>query len=132
MILVTSKAKGVLYFYPDPTLVTQECLPVRGFIGAFSNHPFFILGASISTKQKCFEKLSILRRLNNDIFTIFSTGTRQKLSPDEQSPPSILSTVKMKKDCHHQPFKTRNTRTGTNQLAFVTNIHYIEENLSTY
>lgn len=73
-----TREKPILYFDSNPKLFTQRCLPTKGVVEAFRNHPFFILATNTSTKKQCFDKHKVLERLNNKISTIISIGAAQK------------------------------------------------------
>lgn len=68
VMTVTTRSKRLLHFDPDSNLVTQGCLPAKGFVEAFRNRPFFIPVVNTSTKQQHSDRHKVLGCLNDDIF----------------------------------------------------------------
>lgn len=97
-IMVSTKATGLLRLGPDLILVTQECLPAKGIVEAISNRPFFIIITNTSTGQQLLNKQIILGRLNDDLSTIFNTEASQKSTQYEQSPTTVVGTMKSEEE----------------------------------
>lgn len=88
--MVTTRSKGLLYFGPEPNLVSQECLPPKGIIEALRSPAFLIVVINTTTKLQSFEYREVLGRPDDDLCTIVSAKASQKSSQDDQS----LTTVK--------------------------------------
>lgn len=95
--MVTAKAKGLSCFERYLNLFTQGCMSITELVKTISNPSFCILVTKISTKLKKFNNHKILRRLNDDKYTLACTEARQKSSKDEQSFSNFVNTIKTEK-----------------------------------
>lgn len=97
-IMDTTKTECFLNFDLNPGLFTLWGLPAKGIVEAYANRPFFILVTYTTSKQQQFDKDKVQRRVNEDIFTIIGAEAPQKSPDDEQSPPSVVETIRTEEE----------------------------------